>query len=122
MIFINKKTIDKLTESHRESNMHICYSTPQSFSARTSRAILLVNEDRMIILFLNLFSSKVVHKVEFEVSDLEEQKYRSGTLLSAIWSFKVNGQYWNFRIIKKIVTLGSMQSDFLHFLHQNIIK
>ncbi|AIQ68476.1 hypothetical protein PGRAT_13265 [Paenibacillus graminis] len=122
MIFINKKTIDKLTESHKESDMLSCYSTPQSLSACTSRAIILLNNDRIILLFLNLFSSKVVQKVEFEVAELQEQKYHSGYLSSAIWSFNVRGQHWKFRIIKKILPLGSMQRDFLNFLQHNIIN
>jgi hypothetical protein len=100
----------------------ICYSTPQSLSAYTSRAILLLNNDRIIILFLNLFSSKVVQKVEFEVTDLQEQKYHSGFLSSAVWSFNIKGQHWRFRIIKKILPLGSMQGDFLNFLQHNILN
>ncbi|MBP1310378.1 hypothetical protein JOD82_003475 [Paenibacillus sp. 1182] len=122
MIFINKKTINKLTESHREPNMLICYSTPQSLSAWSSRAILLLNNDEIIILFLNLFSTKVVQKVEFEVADLQEQKYHSIYLSSAIWSFNSKGQHWRFKIIKKIIPLGSMQRDFLNFLQQNILN
>lgn len=121
MIFITKKTIAQLTEPYRESDMVVCYSTPQSFSAYSSRAILLMNNDRVIILFLNLFSSKVVQKVEFESADLQEQKYNPG-LSSAIWSFKIKGQNWKFRIIKKILTLGSMQGDFLDFLQRRNIN
>lgn len=36
-----------LTKSHKEADMLICYSTPQSFSAYTSRAILLLNKDKI---------------------------------------------------------------------------
>ena len=120
MIFITKKLLDRLTRSHREPNMFMCYSTPQSLSAKTSRAILLINEDTLIILFLNFFSTKVVHKVEFRTAELQDQKYHSGTLLSATWSFHVHGRRWKFMISKKILTLGSMQSDFLHFMKQHI--
>ncbi|KAF6614886.1 MULTISPECIES: hypothetical protein [Paenibacillus] len=122
MLFITKKLIDKLAEPYRESDMLICYSTPQSFSAYTSRAILLLNNDRIIMLFLNLFSTKVVQKVEFEVADLQEQKYYSGLLSSVIWSFNINGQHWRFSIMRKILPLGSMQRDFLNFLQQNILN
>ncbi|MDQ0049537.1 hypothetical protein J2T18_003842 [Paenibacillus polymyxa] len=55
-------------------------------SASTSRAMLLLNNDRIIILFLNLFSSKVVEKVEFEVADLQEQKYHSSWLYAKEFS------------------------------------
>lgn len=121
MIFITKKTIEELSETHKEPNMFTCYSTPQSFSATTSRAILLINSNRFVILFLNLFSSKVVHKIEFEIADLQKQKFRAGNMLSAIWSFNAKGQSWNFRIPQKILTLGSMQSDFLNYLQQNVL-
>ncbi|WP_410771676.1 hypothetical protein [Fontibacillus sp. BL9] len=121
MIFINKKLIDRLTESHREPDMLVCYATLQGFSAITSRAILLINDSRIIVLFLNLFSSKVVHKVEIEVADIQNQKYHSRTPLTALWSLNIKGQHWKFRITKKIVTLGSMQSEFLNFLQQKIL-
>lgn len=120
MIFITKKLLDRLTQSHREPNMYICYSTPQSLSAKTSRAILLINEDKLMILFLNFFSTKVVHKVEYQTAELQDQKFHSGTLLSATWSFHVHGQRCRFMITRKILTLGSMQSDFLNFVKQHI--
>ncbi|UQZ36682.1 hypothetical protein C2I18_26000 [Paenibacillus sp. PK3_47] len=119
MIFITKKNIHKLIEPYRESDMLVCYSTPQSFSAYSSRAILLINNRKVIILFLNLFSTKVIQKVEFEAAELEEQNYNPGYASSAIWSFKIKGEKWKFRIIKKILTLGSMQREFLDFLQQN---
>ncbi len=120
MIFITKKLLNRLTQTHREPNMLICYSTPQSWSAKTSRAILLINEDKLIILFLNFFSTKVIHKVEFQTAELQDQTYHSGTLLSATWSFHVQGRRWKFMIPRKILTLGSMQSDFLNFMKLRI--
>ncbi len=122
MIFITKKLIYSLAEPHREPGMLVCYATPQGFSAITSRAILLINDNRMIVLFLNLFSTKVVQKIEFEIADIQNQKYHSKTPLTALWSFKIMDRIWKFRISKKIVTLGSMQSEFLTFIQQNIFK
>lgn len=120
MIFITKKLLNRLTQTHREPNMFICYSTPQSLSAKTSRAILLINEDKLMILFLNFFSTKVVHNVESQTAELQDQTYHSGTLFSATWSFHVQGQRWKFMIPRKILTLGSMQSDFLNFMKLRI--
>lgn len=112
MLFITKKLINRLSEPHREPDMLACYATPQSFSAHTSRAILLISQDRVIILYLNLFSTRVVHKVEYEVAELEDQKYKDASLSAAGWSFSIQGQRCRFRIMKVILPLGSMQRDF----------
>lgn len=122
MLFITKKTTAKLTEAHIDPGMCACYATPQGFSAVTSRAILLINDNKLIILFLNMFSTKVVRKVELRIADLQEQTYNSSIdPLTAVWSFNHQGQRWKFRILKKILTLGSMQGEFLSFLRQNIL-
>lgn len=122
MLFITKKSTNRLTEAHIEPGMFASYATPQGFSAVTSRAILLINDNKLIVLFLNLFSTKVVQKIEFRLADLQEQTYNSSIdPLSAVWSFNHQGQRWKFRILKKILTLGSMQDEFLRFLRQNIL-
>lgn len=121
MLFITKKLINRLSEPHREPDMLACYATPQSFSARTSRAILLISQDRVIILYLNLFSTRVVQKVEYEVAELEDQKYKDASLSAAGWSFSIKGQRCRFRIMKVILPLGSMQRDFLDFVERNIL-
>jgi hypothetical protein len=120
MFFITQKTINGLATQHKEPDMLTCYAVSQSLSSVTSRAILLINNSKVVILFLNVFSSKVVKKVEFNLTKLQQQKLKSGVLFSAIWSFDVNGAHWRFSIIKKMLTLGSMQGDFLRFLRQKI--
>lgn len=121
MFFITQKTINSLAAQHKEPDMLTCYADSQALSSVTSRAILLINNSKVIILFLNALSSKVVQKVEFDVADIRNQKFKSGVLFSAIWSFDVGGKHWRFSIIKKMLTLGSMQGDFLRFLRQNVM-
>lgn len=122
MLFITKKSTNRIIEAHIEPGMFVCYATPQGFSAVTSRAILLINDNKLIVLFLNLFSTKVVQKIEFRLTDLQEHTYNSSIdPLTAVWSFNYQGQRWKFRILKKILTLGSMQGEFLRFLRQNIL-
>jgi len=96
--------------------MQICYAKAQSLSATTNQAILLMNEEKIIILFLNFLVTKVVHKVEFATSDLLDSKLRFEQGLSVSWSFNVQGQRWRFQIMKQILPLGTMQGDFLDFL------
>lgn len=121
MLFIHKKLINKLTTPYIEPNMQVCYAQSQSFASYSSKTILLLNHDKLMILFLNFFSSKVVHTLEIPITDLQEQKYDRGNLLDALWSFHSNGQRWRFRIIKKILPLGTMQQDFLDFVQEQII-
>ncbi|MGN7411167.1 hypothetical protein ACTHPG_00830 [Paenibacillus sp. SAF-068] len=122
MLFITRKSIDRLAEPYREPDMLACYAISQTISSPTTRAILLINRDRLRILFLNVFSSKVVESVDFALDDLQHQKLKSGMRLSAIWSFQFNGTHWRFSMVKKMLTLGSMQGDFLSFLNQHIVK
>lgn len=122
MLFITKKSLESLAESHREPDMLLCYATPQGFSAITNRAILLINDNQMIVLFLNLFSTKIVHKLVFEVTEIRDQKYSTKDPLTDLWSFKLKGQAWKFRIPIKILTLGSMQREFLSFVAQKILR
>lgn len=120
MLFIKKNTINRLAEQYKEPDMFTCYAMSQSFASVTSRAILLMNHKKIIVLFLNAFSSRVVQKIEFPFDGLENSKLRYGILLSAIWSFDFKGDKWRFSIIKKIMTLGTMQGDFLRVLKQNL--
>ncbi len=122
MLFITRKSIDRLTEPYREPDMLACYAISQTISSPTSKAILLINRERLRVLFLNVFSSKVVETVDFALDDLQHQKLKSGMRLSTIWSFQLNGTQWRFSMIKKMLTLGSMQGDFLSFLNQHIWK
>ena len=116
MLFIHKKLIHRLADPYQESPMHICYAKAQSLSATTSQAILLMNEEKVVILFLNFFITKVVHVVEFSTSDLLDSKLRFEQGLSVSWSFHAKRQQWRFQIMKNILPLGSMQDDFLTFL------
>lgn len=121
MLFITRNLISRLVEPYKESDMLACYAISQAISSTTTRAVLLLNSTTLKVLFLNVFSTKVVRAVEFAIADLEHQQFKSGFFSSAIWSFQVNGQHWRFSIIKKMLTLGSMQGDFLRFLDEKMI-
>ncbi len=122
MFFIRKKAMQRLAEPYREPDMFMCYATPQHLHTYSTRALLLVNQDKLVVLFLNLFSTRVVHCSELAIADLQEQKFKSGVGLEAVWSFQVNGANWRFQIMWTILTLGSMQRDFLEFLQFRIVN
>lgn len=121
MLCIHKKLINRLAEPHKEPGMVCCYAQSQSMASITSRAILLMNHDTLKVLFLNFFSTKVVHTVQWNIADLSRHSFRAGIQLASVWSFDAGGQHWRFQIMKVILPLGSMQGDFLDFLQQYIV-
>ena len=122
MLLITRKLINRLSEPYKEADMLACYVTSQAISSTTSRAILLINHDVLKILFLNVFSSKVVQMVRIPLSDLEQQRLKSGVSLASIWSFQSHGIHYRFSIIKKMLTLGSMQAEFLTFVEEHVVR
>ena len=104
MLFITRKLINRLIKPYKETDMLACYATSQAISSTTTRAILLINHDVLKILFLNVFSSKVVQMVQMPLSDLEQQRFKSGVSLASIWSFQSQGIQYRFSIIKNAYT------------------
>ncbi|WP_411343737.1 hypothetical protein ACE3MZ_19325 [Paenibacillus sp. WLX1005] len=121
MLFIRKKVINQLAEPYREPDMVCCYVESQSMASTTSRAILLINHNTMKVLFLNFFSTKVVHTMQWNTADLYNHSFLSRMPLVSIWSFDAGGEHWRFLINKFILTLGSMQGDFLDFISHHIV-
>ncbi len=121
MLFITKRNLNRLAQPYRESDMLLAYATPQHIFARSSRAILLVNEDKLIVLFLNLFSTRVLQQVELKIADLQEPELKFGVGLASVLSFHAVGGKWRFQIMRTILTLGSMQGEFLDFVQSHIV-
>ncbi|WP_227871876.1 hypothetical protein [Paenibacillus bovis] len=114
--------VTRSAEAYLQPDMRICYAKSQSLASVTNQAVLLLNQDKFVIIFLTLFTSKVAAVFEFATTDLLNQKYRSGPSLASVWSFDAGGQHWRFLITKVILPLGSMQGDFLEFLEQHILE
>ncbi|WYJ90109.1 hypothetical protein A5888_001837 [Enterococcus sp. 9E7_DIV0242] len=95
--------------------MHTCFATAQGMSAITGQAILLINHEKLIILFVSRITEQVVQKVEFNIEELSDSTINYGLLISNSWKFKGRGQKWSFRI-QPILTLKNAQQDFLDFV------
>ncbi|WP_046228051.1 hypothetical protein [Paenibacillus dauci] len=122
MLFINKKLVNTPAEPYWQPDMVICYAKSQSLASVTNQAVLLLNTNKLVIIFLTLFTSKTAAVFEFATADVLNQKYNPSLGLSSTWSFDAGGQHWRFLINKVILPLGSMQADFLEFLQQNIVE
>lgn len=84
MLFITKKMVNGAAEPYRQPNMRICYTKSQSLASITNQAVLLLNKDKLVIIFITLFTSKTAAILEFTTTDLQNQKYKAGPGLSAV--------------------------------------
>lgn len=66
MFLIRKETIEHLKNNYGESSMLSGYAIVQGMSSNTNEAMLLLSENKLIILFISNFSSNLVQKVEFD--------------------------------------------------------
>lgn len=115
-MIITKKMMYRLSKPYIEQEMSACYAESQSLASTSSKVILLLNDTKLIILFLNFTSSKVIHKIDYNREELVNKKIKNGAFLDIVWSFSVENTAWRFRIMKKIVTLDKMQMNFINKL------
>lgn len=116
-MIITKKMMYRLSQPYIEQEMSACYAESQSLASTSSKVILLLNDTKLIILFLNFTSSKVIHKIDYNREELVNKKIKNGaSFLDVVWSFSVENTAWRFRIMKKIVTLDKMQMNFINKL------
>ncbi|WP_322904769.1 hypothetical protein [Paenibacillus campi] len=121
MLLITKRSLNRLAAPYREADMLMCHAIPQHMTTPSTRAILLMNEQKLVVVFLNLFLTRVVHTEQLALTELQGQKFKSGVGLAAVWSFQAKGANWRFQIMWTMLTLGSMQRDFLEFLQAHIV-
>ncbi|MDB7100764.1 hypothetical protein [Enterococcus mundtii] len=112
-MLITKKWMDRLTSPYRTSGMFRCLAESQSLDSISSKVILLIDETKVTILFLNFFQTKVIDHLTYERAAIEEEQVTLGGGLSVIWRFSTGSKHWRFRIIKKIIPLGDEQREFL---------
>ncbi|MEX3746834.1 MULTISPECIES: hypothetical protein [Lysinibacillus] len=113
-MIISKSMIDGFSRTYVKENSVVCYAESQTLSGASNKAILILNDSTLHILFLNITLSKVIQHTELSLREIQNSKLKKNSFfLSSVWSFRVNQNKWRFRIMKKIVTLGNMQSEFI---------
>lgn len=112
-MIITKKWLDRLTRPYRSPGMFRCFAESQSMDSVSSKAILLIDETKVTILFLNFFQTKVIDHLTYERTVIEEEQVALGGGLSVVWRFSAGRKHWRFRIMKKIIPLGDEQREFL---------
>lgn len=118
-MIVRIELLNKFKNYYGETDMLCCYAQSQGVSAITQNVVLLVNREKVVILFVSFFRNHLVHKIEFTKNELSDRKIKFGRLLDDIWQFTARGQKWSFRIQRKIFTLGNRQSEFLDYLKEN---
>lgn len=116
LIVIRSSIIQKFKNDYGSANMICCYAKAQGMSAFTQEAILLLNDQRVIILFISKITNKLIQKVEFSKTEILKSVLKKGILFDAVWTFSGRKQKWKFRIMYKILPLGNMQKEFLDYL------
>lgn len=60
LMLITKKWMDRLTGPYRSSGMFRCLAESQSLDSISSKVILLIDETKVTILFLNFFKRRLL--------------------------------------------------------------
>jgi hypothetical protein len=113
-MLLTKKTVKRLTIPYMNGDMKIAVSTSQSLNSISSKAILLIDDSKLIILFLNFFQTKVIDHIVYQRKAITNSELTNGFLgIDVVWKFTVNNRKWRFRILKKIFPLGDLQRQFI---------
>ena len=113
-MFISKELIDNFSKAYRNEQSVVCYAGSQSFGGPSNKVIMVMDEEILYLIFLNVTLTKVIHVTEIKRDSLSEESIKnSGFSLSVTWRFKVSHTKWRFIIMKKILTLGDMQREFI---------
>lgn len=120
-MLISKSMINHFTRSFSDEDTVICYADSQTLSGASNKAILIMNHSTLHILFFNVTLSKVIQQVELSFTDFHDETFSNNPFaLSSTWSFYIGKSKWRFRIMKKILTLGDMQKEFIIGIQEKI--
>lgn len=116
-MIISKNVIKILSAPYIDPESVMCFAKSQTASGASDRVILIKNESKLHILFLNVTLSKVIQHIELSLDEITDAKISSNHFsLDIVWSFHNGKRNWRFRILKKIITLGNMQKEFINQL------
>ncbi|MBP1046755.1 hypothetical protein I6N96_10805 [Enterococcus sp. BWM-S5] len=116
MLIISAAAIEALKMEYGETDMVSCYAKAQGMNVPTQEAVLLLNNQKVIILFISKLTNKLIQKMMFNRVELSNSTLKSGLFLDERWTFTGRGQKWSFRIPAKILPLGNGQRVFLDSL------
>ena len=119
MLIIRPALLDNFQKEYGETGMVRCYAKAQGSSAITQDVILLMNDEKLVFLFISYITNRLIRKIDFSSKEILNSRVKSGVLLDDIWQFSAGGQKWFFRIQRKIIPLGNRQSEFLTYLNNN---
>ncbi|MGL9746436.1 hypothetical protein [Enterococcus sp. DIV0170] len=94
-----------------------CYTIAQGISASSNQAVLLVNKNKLIVLYIHKLSDKVVQKNELNLAEISRSTLRNSLPFSKVWRFYYKEQKWIFRI-PYIHPLRIIKTDFVDFLYE----
>ncbi|MBO0477367.1 hypothetical protein DOK76_09800 [Vagococcus sp. DIV0080] len=117
-MFISKETIHTLSLAYLTEHSVVCYAESQSLAITTNKVILIMDHSQLYILGLNTFLTKVTQVTTLSLTDITNERFSTNPLsLSVTWSFTSRTNEWHFRIMKKILTLGDGQKEFINRLN-----
>lgn len=111
-MFVTKSKLLSLTKDYPVSQFQRAIAISQSFSGPSSHVILLSDGYQLTLLFLNFFQTKVIATKSYLLSECHHQRFKH-VGITLFWSFDVKMAHYRFKIVKKILTLGDWQEEFI---------
>lgn len=96
-----------------------CFSIATGMSAISQQAILLLNDRKVTILFINKLTSTIVKKVEFVNCEISNSSLKRWFLFEERWNFTAGQKNWAFKIQLQILPIRPMQKEFLRCLRES---
>lgn len=96
-----------------------CFSIATGMSAISQQAILLLNDRKITILFINKFTNNIVKKVEFVDCDISNSSLKQWFLFEERWNFTAGKKNWTFKIQRPILSIRPMQKEFIRYLRES---
>lgn len=120
MITITKKNINSILKQENLDQNIACYAQPVHYLYGPNQAILVLEPDKITVLYISTVRNRTLLKKEFIRKNIINPSIKNN-LLDIKFCFYYNEKKFTFKIMKKVIFLGKIQEDFLSSLRNFIL-